>query len=102
MASKNAVPAAKPDQTDIMREPNGELLQRVIVPRAGDPLDVRSLYLDEDKSNQRRSRGHGRTEVEIPADAEVSFATYFNAFPAIYWRRWTALSLVELRLTVSD
>jgi len=96
MASKNAASAA------VASAKTGELLQRVIVPRAGDPLDVRSLYLDEDKSNQHRSRGHGRTEVAIPADAEVSFATYFNAFPASYWRRWTALSLVELRLTLSD
>ena len=102
MPSKNAATMAAPKTSDVVPEPNGELLQRVIVPRAGDPLSVRSLYLDEDKSNQRRSRGHGRTEVEIPADAEVSFATYFNAFPASYWRRWTTLSLVELRLTVTD
>ncbi|HYS38431.1 MAG TPA: glycosyltransferase [Pseudonocardiaceae bacterium] len=103
MASKNvATIEAAPAATEKPRESTGELLQRVIVPRAGDPHDVRALYLDEGRSNQRRTRGHGRTEMDIPADAEISFATYFNAFPASYWRRWTALSMVELRLSVSD
>src|SRR6266566_10169545 len=103
MASKNAATVAvAPAANDRPRESTGELLQRVIVPRAGDPHDVRALYLDEDRSNQRRARGQGRTTMDIPADAEVSFATYFNAFPASYWRRWTALSVVELRLSVSD
>jgi len=27
----------------------------------------------------------------------VSFATYFNAFPASYWRRWTTCTSVVLR-----
>ncbi len=29
----------------------------------------------------------------------ISFATYFNAFPASYWRRWTVVESV--RLTVA-
>ena len=75
-------------------------LQRVIVPRAGDPLDVRSLYLDEDETNQRRSKATSRTSLTLPAQSEVSFATYFNAFPASYWRRWTILESVVLRLSL--
>ena len=31
----------------------------------------------------------------------MSFATYFNAFPASYWRRWSVLKEVVLRLDVS-
>jgi galactofuranosylgalactofuranosylrhamnosyl-N-acetylglucosaminyl-diphospho-decaprenol beta-1,5/1,6-galactofuranosyltransferase len=89
---------------DVQREANpGPVrtsLQRVIVPRAGDPLDVRSLYLDEDETNQRRSRATSRTSLTLPAQSEVSFATYFNAFPASYWRRWTTLETVVLRLTL--
>src|SRR5207253_9030997 len=30
----------------------------------------------------------------------VSFATYFNAFPASYWRRWSVLQSVVLRVTL--
>jgi galactofuranosylgalactofuranosylrhamnosyl-N-acetylglucosaminyl-diphospho-decaprenol beta-1,5/1,6-galactofuranosyltransferase len=81
--------------------PSGALLQRVIFPRGGDPLDVRALYLDEDKGNVRRARAITRTSLELAPDSEVSFATYFNAFAASYWRRWTTLDSVTLRLNVS-
>jgi len=74
------------------------LLQRIILPRTGDPLDLRSLYLDKDKTNRRRARPISRTELELPGGSEVSFATYFNAFPAGYWRRWTVLEQVVLQL----
>jgi len=76
------------------------LLQRVILPRIGDPLDLRSLYIDEDESNRKRSRALSRTALELPAESEVSFATYFNAFPASYWRRWSVLEKVVLQLKV--
>ncbi|MDT7621427.1 MAG: galactofuranosylgalactofuranosylrhamnosyl-N-acetylglucosaminyl-diphospho-decaprenol, partial [Pseudonocardiales bacterium] len=36
--------------------------------------------------------------LRLPAQSEISFASYFNAFPASYWRRWTRLESVELRL----
>ena len=32
---------------------------------------------------------------------KVSFATYFNAFPASYWRKWTTLDSIDLRLTTT-
>jgi galactofuranosylgalactofuranosylrhamnosyl-N-acetylglucosaminyl-diphospho-decaprenol beta-1,5/1,6-galactofuranosyltransferase len=76
------------------------LLQRLIVPRQADPLDVRALYFDEDSSNQGRLRPVSRTAVRIPAQSEVSFAAYFNAFPASYWRRWTTIDEVVLRVVV--
>ncbi|HEX5405734.1 MAG TPA: glycosyltransferase [Pseudonocardiaceae bacterium] len=84
------------------QETTGALLQRVIAPRPGDPLDVRALYLDEAGSNSQRVRLLSRTDLEIPAESEVSFASYFNAFPASYWRRWTTLDSIQLRLRVAQ
>jgi galactofuranosylgalactofuranosylrhamnosyl-N-acetylglucosaminyl-diphospho-decaprenol beta-1,5/1,6-galactofuranosyltransferase len=37
-----------------------------------------------------------RRSVRVPAGERVSFATYFNAFPASYWRRWTVVTAVRL------
>lgn len=77
------------------------LLQRVLLPRAGEPLDVRSLYTEESETNARRAHTTSRTSVSIGAESEVSFCSYFNAFPASYWRRWTVLESVVLRLELS-
>ncbi len=77
------------------------LLQRVIFPRAGEPLDVRSLYLLESDSNNRRAHAPSRTSVLLGAESEVSFETYFNAFAAAYWRRWSILDSVVLRVEVT-
>jgi len=105
------------------------LLQRVILPREADPLAVRALYVDEQRAayllvrpssnavtgrrssdldremtftvpNARRVRALSRTRVCVPGQTEVSFAAYFNAFPASYWRRWSTLRTVHLRLDV--
>ena len=73
------------------------LLARVILPRPGEPLDVRKLYLEESTTNARRAHAVTRTTLQIGAESEVSFAAYFNAFPASYWRRWTACKSVVLR-----
>ncbi|MFP5021063.1 glycosyltransferase [Pseudonocardia phyllosphaerae] len=97
------------------------LLQRVILPRPADPFAVRALYLDErpgvppvppsqhlaeDRPVQvslatpggRRTRVHDRTSATVPAGTEVSFGAYFNAFAAGYWRAWSTLTAIELRL----
>ena len=39
-----------------------------------------------------------RRSAVITAGRRVSFATYFNAFPASYWRRWTSITSVTLRV----
>jgi len=52
-----------------------------------------SAYPSED-AGRRRS-------AVITADRRVSFATYFNAFPASYWRRWTTVSSVTLRVRLA-
>ncbi|MCP2332802.1 MULTISPECIES: glycosyltransferase [Actinoalloteichus] len=102
-AAKKAVEPTQQAAVGTLEQPapqSGALLQRILFPRLGDPLDVRTLYMDEDETNQHRTRSLSRTSGTIPAQSEVSFATYFNAFPASYWRRWTTLETVELRLRV--
>ncbi len=99
------------------------LLQRVILPRAGDPISVRALYLDEHTNiqlstvpaapggpptpsvrltgtavNARPLRATSRTSAVLPSQSEVSFGAYFNALPAGYWRRWSRLDEVHLCL----
>ena len=76
------------------------LLQRVIFPRPGEPVDVRSLYLVEDDRNSRRAHSPSRTSVVLGPDSQVSFEAYFNAFAAAYWRRWSILTSVVLRVEV--
>ncbi|NUS45189.1 MAG: glycosyltransferase family 2 protein, partial [Mycobacteriaceae bacterium] len=77
------------------------LLQRILLPRAGEPLDVRRLYLVESETNARRAHATSRTSVQLGTESEASFCTYFNAFPASYWRRWTVLDAVVLRLELT-
>jgi galactofuranosylgalactofuranosylrhamnosyl-N-acetylglucosaminyl-diphospho-decaprenol beta-1,5/1,6-galactofuranosyltransferase len=77
------------------------LLQRIILPRPGEPLDVRKLYIEESDTNARRAHAATRTTLQIGAESEVSFATYFNAFPASYWRRWSTLTSVVLRVELT-
>jgi galactofuranosylgalactofuranosylrhamnosyl-N-acetylglucosaminyl-diphospho-decaprenol beta-1,5/1,6-galactofuranosyltransferase len=69
----------------------------VITPRDTDPIEVRPLYLDE---GSKHCRLRSRREIEVPASAKVSFASYFNAFPASYWKRWTHVNDVTLRMSV--
>ncbi len=42
-----------------------------------------------------------RTSLRIPQGQSTSFGTYFNAFPASYWRRWTVVQRVDLALRIS-
>lgn len=42
-----------------------------------------------------------RRSAVISAGRRVSFATYVNAFPASYWRRWTTVSSVTLRIRLA-
>ncbi|SDX49290.1 galactofuranosylgalactofuranosylrhamnosyl-N-acetylglucosaminyl-diphospho-decaprenol beta-1,5/1,6-galactofuranosyltransferase [Modestobacter sp. DSM 44400] len=90
---------SEPSAADLSSQKAVTLLQRVILPRPGDPLKVRSLYVDEERA--KRVKSASRSEATVAAGNEVSFATYFNAFPASYWRRWTVLPTVILGLDVS-
>ena len=42
-----------------------------------------------------------RRSAVISEGRRVSFATYFNAFPASYWRRWTTADSVTLRIRLA-
>src|SRR4029078_10048813 len=42
-----------------------------------------------------------RTALRVKSGERLSFGTYFNAFPASYWRRWTVVSQVTLTLKLS-
>jgi galactofuranosylgalactofuranosylrhamnosyl-N-acetylglucosaminyl-diphospho-decaprenol beta-1,5/1,6-galactofuranosyltransferase len=106
------------------------VLQRQILPLDSDVdvlplyLDPEEANLDEDKYvvggsraakelnnaaiRQKVSTGKAvrpdqllsRTAVRIPSGEKLSFGTYFNGFPASYWRRWTVVSSVTLSVTV--
>lgn len=41
-----------------------------------------------------------RRSLRIPAGERVSFATYFNALPVSYWRRWTDVDGIRLSVQV--
>ncbi|KQO04034.1 MULTISPECIES: glycosyltransferase [unclassified Arthrobacter] len=51
-------------------------------------------------SHQRSDFIAGRTSLKLPAHRRVSLGTYFNAFPASYWRRHTPVRTVRLRVEV--
>src|SRR5690349_14282564 len=102
-----------------------QVLQRVILP-ADDQLDTTALYVDAGPANGIRLRENdefarnpksteeklhfvssggeevhfedvlSRSSVRLRAGEQLSFGTYFNAFPASYWRRWTDLQMVRL------
>ena len=105
MTAAPAAPAAVAESSPAALEsPHAvTLLQRVIMPRPTDPSKVRTLYLDEGTgtSMQRAATVLDRRRAVVPAGTEVSFAAYFNALPASYWRRWTTLTDVVLALRLS-
>jgi galactofuranosylgalactofuranosylrhamnosyl-N-acetylglucosaminyl-diphospho-decaprenol beta-1,5/1,6-galactofuranosyltransferase len=84
-------------------------LQRVVLPLGLDP-DVLPLYVELGPSSgaasvaapvvtareQHPENVVDRRRLRVEAGTRASFATYFNAFPASYWRRWTVLEEVEL------
>ncbi len=91
------------------------VLQRVVLPVDRD-LDVLKLYVDgqieRGAAKVEAEAAPGRAEegvrpdsasrrtVVVPVGRRVSFATYFNAFPAGYWRRWTNVEETVLRIRI--
>ena len=78
--------------------------QRVIFPPSGD-LDVLAVYIDRKKADAESSAHPddvlGRHSVRVRPGRRMSFGSYFNAFPASYWRRWTVVETVRLVVTTS-
>lgn len=83
-----------------LAESNGyRVASRVIFPTDAD-LDVMPLYIDLDAS-ETEAHIHpedvrGRGSVEVRPGTRMSLGSYFNAFPASYWRRWTVARTVRL------
>ena len=75
-------------------------VQRILLPKRGEPFDVRMLYIIEAEQNRERLRWSDRTSLTVPAGEEVSFQTYFNAYPASYWRRWSQHDSIILALDI--
>lgn len=92
------------------------VVSRVVLPLDADP-DVMPLYVDftlaRGSADDSQTEGQqvilqsapseidtsvirGRYELALRKGGKVSFATYFNAFPASYWRRWTNVDSVRL------
>ncbi|MGI4895233.1 MAG: glycosyltransferase [Janthinobacterium lividum] len=81
-------------------------VHRVVFP-AGQDVDVLPLYVDFSQSegytsedddeitfvstgtDQDTEAASSRRSLVVPAKRRYSLGTYFNAFPASYWRRWT-------------
>jgi galactofuranosylgalactofuranosylrhamnosyl-N-acetylglucosaminyl-diphospho-decaprenol beta-1,5/1,6-galactofuranosyltransferase len=102
------------------------VLQRVVLPTSRD-TDVLPLYVDPDRPEldvntlnlTLKQRGKippieanaelapdphavlGRRRYQVHQSERISFGTYFNAFAASYWRRWTVVDEVSLRLRVT-
>lgn len=79
---------------------------RVIFPVDGD-RDVLPLYVDRGEEDRRSgiriqpTDVLGRCSLRIPAGRHVSLGSYFNAFPASYWKRWTVVRRVRLEVITS-
>ena len=95
-----SAPTSSPD-SPASTEFDPRRLARVIFPKRGEPSDVRSLYIVENPAAPDRVAADGRTSARIPARTEISFETYFNALPASYWRRWSQLDEVLLRIELT-
>jgi galactofuranosylgalactofuranosylrhamnosyl-N-acetylglucosaminyl-diphospho-decaprenol beta-1,5/1,6-galactofuranosyltransferase len=105
------------------------VLQKIVFPSSSDP-DVAPLYVDPDEWTQIITPGQqpagrrgprtlpseqplrlthhnvtpmldGRRGLKPGLDKRVSLGTYFNAFPASYWRRWTSLTGVRLSISTT-
>ena len=109
-------------------EPGQRVLQRVVLPLDADndvlPLYVEAAHNVQDAADDQAeatsgtyeplSRGvttqgglvktsetvTGRYGLSVPNGKSVSAGSYFNAFPAGYWQRWTSVTSVTLRLVL--
>ena len=104
------------ETTDAEDTPYREV-HRIVFPVDGD-LDTLPLYVDfnafsgrpapvdstetevvRPQAEQHGDWVRGRRSIGVRDGVRVSLGTYFNAFPAAYWRRWT--SATQVRLTAS-
>ena len=89
--------------------PMRTVLQNVVFPGSKDP-DVLPLYADPEiwttmngtpvrlSDDSHIENVLSRSSSRVEAGKRVSFGTYFNAFPASYWQRWSVVTEVRLSL----
>jgi galactofuranosylgalactofuranosylrhamnosyl-N-acetylglucosaminyl-diphospho-decaprenol beta-1,5/1,6-galactofuranosyltransferase len=66
--------------------------------------DTTPTSYDENPDTVEDVSGHGRIldgVAVVRPERRLTFGTYFNAFPASYWRRWTSFEGVRLVIRVS-
>ena len=121
--TQTETPSEEPQTETAAAEPQTvrRVLQRVVFPADRD-LDVMPLYVDysagmltndgggpqgsaataavDAMQSRRPENVLGRHRMRIAADQRASFGTYFNGFAASYWRMWSVLSEVVLRVRV--
>ena len=77
------------------------VVQRLVFPVHDDGATM-PLYVECTEGAPRLAElVRDRRSILVPPGERLSFASYFNAFPASYWRRWTIVSSVELRVQVN-
>lgn len=79
-------------------------VSRIVFPEL-DVAEVAALYTDTgDGAGSQPGEDYeilGRHSIRIFSRHRVSLGTYFNAFPASYWQRFTAVRSVRLRARLS-
>ncbi|MDI2035021.1 Galactofuranosyltransferase GlfT2 [Paenarthrobacter nitroguajacolicus] len=103
--------------SDASTQESLRIVQRVIFPANRD-LDTLPLYVDPDTSKVQKDDGGSsavvqavgmarklhpedildRGSVQVRRGERLSFGSYFNAFPASYWRKWTIATKTVLHL----
>ncbi|MAP62558.1 MAG: glycosyl transferase [Microbacterium sp.] len=71
-------------------------LSSVVFPEEDDK-DIHPLYFAIDDGAAQVS---GRHTLTLTAGSRVSLGTYFNAFPAAYWRKWCGIDKVQVSVEV--
>ncbi len=109
-------------EQEVGADPSWQTLQRIILPSPSQ-MDTVPLYVDggvatgvklstmngsasaKTETPQATNRGGQEAHAEdflsrvstmVRPGARISFGSYFNAFPASYWRRWTNVTNVRL------
>jgi len=84
----NVVSTSRPDKADVKHR------------RGAIPDDVRSVPVRLTHHNVMPMLS-GRRGLKPGFQKRVSLGSYFNAFPASYWRRWTSITGVRLIVTTA-
>ncbi|HET7399935.1 MAG TPA: glycosyltransferase [Intrasporangium sp.] len=94
--------AEQPATAGVEARPDGDtLLARVVFPGSDSTPDLVPVYVRSDTQGAGSPAGFeitGRRSLTIDKGGVVSFDSFFNAFPAAQWRRWTSLTDVVLEV----